>query len=325
MTARSPIAVLMMAYGSPESLDEMEAYLLDVRGGRPTPPALVEEISHRYALIGGRSPLLELTRKQADALESLLNQSKPKGYPDFRTYLGMRHWQPRIAGAVSQIAADGIRQVVALVMAPHSSRMSTGMYFARLEEAIADQGLDLQVIPIDSWHNSPGFIEAIASRAMDALQHFESGQPYIVFTAHSLPTRILQQGDPYDTQLRETADLVAERLGWTADRWEFCYQSAGQSPEPWLGPQIEEVVVRLARSGKKELLVVPVGFVCDHVEVLYDIDIAAKGLAAQHGAHLERSASLNDSPLLIGALAELVLDALETQKQRLAGSSHPTH
>ena len=323
MMAQSPIAVLLMAYGSPESLDEMEAYLLDVRGGRPTSPALVEEISHRYALIGGKSPLLELTRQQATALETELNQRKYQAGTQFRTYVGMRHWEPRIAEAVRQIAADGIQQLVALVMAPQSSQMSTGMYFARLEEAIADQGLDLQVVTIDSWHNAPGFIEAIASRATDALQKFESAPPYIVFSAHSLPTRILQQGDPYDAQLRETAALVAERLGWTANRWEFCYQSAGQSPEPWLGPQIEQVVVRLAQSGEKNLLIVPVGFVCDHVEVLYDIDIAARKLAAQHGARLERSASLNDSPILISALADLVFDALEIERPGLAGASHP--
>lgn len=325
MTANSQIAVLLMAYGSPESLDDMGAYLLDVRGGRPTSTALVEEISHRYALIGGRSPLLELTRKQAAALKTVLNQRKSQGDPEFRTYIGMRHWEPRIAEAVHQIAADGIRQVVALVMAPHSSRMSTGMYFARLEETITSQGLELQVIPINSWHKAPGFIEAIARNATDALQLFKSEQPYIVFTAHSLPTRILQQGDPYDTQLRETVALVAERLGLPAARWEFSYQSAGQSPEPWLGPQIEDVVVRLAQSGKKNLLIIPVGFVCDHVEVLYDIDIAARGLAAQHGARLERSASLNDSPMLISALADLVFDAIAAEKQGLAGSSHPVH
>jgi len=308
---QAPIGILLMAYGSPDSLDQMEDYLLDVRGGRPTTPALVEEIKHRYAQIGGRSPLLDLTRKQAAALEEELQRRDGEGNSRFRTYVGMRHWEPRIAEAVGQIAADGIHQVVALVMAPHSSRMSTGMYFARLDEAISQQQLQLQVIPITSWHKHPGLIEAIARNAFDAQAKFVDQEPYIVFTAHSLPSRILEQGDPYDAQLHETAALVAARLGWPIGHFQFCYQSAGQSPEPWLGPSIEEVVAHLIERGEKNILIVPVGFVCDHVEVLYDIDIVVKRLAAQRGACLERSASLNDSPVFIAALADLVESALQ--------------
>jgi len=300
-----------MAYGSPESLDEMEAYLLDVRGGRPTPPALVEEIKHRYAQIGGRSPLLELTRRQAIALEAELNRRSQKEAAPFRVFVGMRHWQPRIAQAVAEIPAAGYQQVVALVMAPQSSRMSTGMYFARLEEAITGQQHKLRVIPITSWHDHPGLIAAIISQVRHALRKFEGAVPYIVFTAHSLPERILGQGDSYDSQLRETAALVAAGLDWPDGRWEFCYQSAGQSAEPWLGPPIEQVVIRLADSNERNLLIVPVGFVCDHVEVLYDIDIVARNLASSRGVRLERSASLNDSPLFITALADLVEQTLQ--------------
>lgn len=302
----STTGVLLMAYGSPDSLDQMEAYLLDVRGGRPTPPTLVEEIQHRYAQIGGRSPLLDITRQQAAALEAELNHRSAERGECYRAYVGMRHWEPRIAEAITQIAADGIEKIVAMVMAPHSSRMSSGMYFTRLDEAIGEQKACLQVVKIPSWHKQAGLIEAIAQHANDALLKFGDQSPYIVFTAHSLPSRILAQGDPYDAQLRETAALVAARMGWPLGRFQFCYQSAGQSGEAWMGPPIEEVVVRLAEMGEKNILVVPVGFVCDHVEVLYDIDIVARQLAHDRGVRLERSASLNDSPLFIRALADLV-------------------
>ena len=300
------IGLLLMAYGSPESLDDMEAYLLDIRGGRAVSPGLVEEIKGRYARIGGRSPLLARTREQAQALEAELNRRYTNQVTRFQACVGMRHWEPRIKAAVSQMAAGGIDRAVALVMAPHSSRLSTGAYFDRLDEAIRELDQDLQVWRVESWHDHPGLIAALAEQAQIGLDRFAPEAPYVVFTAHSLPVRILAQGDPYDRQLRETARLLAGRLGLPAERWTFSYQSAGQSPEPWLGPQIEALVVDLAQSGEKNLLVVPVGFVCDHVEVLYDIDIHARELAAQHGARLERSPSLNASPTLIAALAEIV-------------------
>jgi protoporphyrin/coproporphyrin ferrochelatase len=307
----SPIAVLLMAYGSPDSLEDIEPYLLDIRGGRPTPPELVAEIKERYALIGGRSPILDLTRQQAAALEARLNRD---GGRRFRTYVGMRHWQPRIKAAVAQIAQDGISHVIALAMAPHYSKLSAGAYFDRLDEAIRELGVPITVTPIQSWHDQPGLIAALAEKATAALARFPSGlgpspaspAPKVVFTAHSLPARILKEGDPYDAQLRETACLLAGRLALPADRWRFCYQSAGRSPEPWLGPPIEDVLLELVQAGEKRLLVVPIGFVCDHVEILYDLDIAARKLVEAHGAHFERSESLNASPTFIAALAEIV-------------------
>lgn len=313
---KNTIAVLMMAYGSPESTDDLEAYLLDIRGGRATSPELVEEIKERYELIGGRSPLLDLTKQQADALERELNRraAEQDQVIRFRTYVGMRHWEPRIRAAVQQIWEDGIRTVVALVMAPHSSQLSTGAYFDRLREAMTDLGVDLDVIYIQNWHDQPGLIAAIAEKADAAMEQFEEDDPYVVFTAHSLPSRILAQGDPYDDQLRETAHLLADSLDLEDGRWEFCYQSAGQSPEPWLGPQIETVITRLAEHGETDLLIVPVGFVCDHVEVLYDIDIAGQKLAEAWGVRLERSQSLNASPTFIAALAELIFDHLLTSE-----------
>jgi ferrochelatase len=308
---KKTIGILLMAYGSPESVDEIEDYLLDIRGGRATPPSLVEEIKERYRLIGGRSPLLNLTKEQACSLELELNRRFADSPLRFNAFAGMRHWEPRIKEAVSQMAAAGIRQAVALVMAPHSSRLSSGAYFSRLDEAIVELGLEMELARVQSWHDHPGLLSALAERARAAIQKFGSESPFLIFTAHSLPARILQQGDTYDAQLRETAALLSERLEWPRELWTFCYQSAGQSPEPWLGPQIEQVVVDLARAGEKNLLVVPIGFVCDHVEVLYDIDIACRKLAAENQARLERSESLNSSPTFIAALADLVTSHLD--------------
>jgi ferrochelatase len=298
-----PTAVLLMAYGSPDNLDDLEAYLLDIRGGRPTSPQLVAKIRARYAMIGGRSPLLDLTCAQAAALEAELNRLPGA---NFRAFVGMRHWQPRIAQAVEQIAAQGIRQVVGLVMAPHQSRLSTGAYFSQLDQAIAGRDPDIEVVHIGAWHDHPGLIAALAGQARTAIDLFER-QPYVLFTAHSLPLRILEEGDPYDAQLHQTAALVAGELGLPEGRWRFCYQSAGQSQEPWLGPPIDEVIPALARAGQTGLLAVPVGFVCDHVEILYDLDILARQIASDHGIRFERSASLNTSSTFISALADLVL------------------
>ncbi len=298
-----PTGVLLLAYGSPADLKDMKAYLLDVREGRPPSPELVHEITHRYEQIGGRSPLLDRTNEQARALEAELNQ-RSNGQLHFKTYVGMRHWQPRIATAVEQMAADGVQQAVALVMAPHNSSMSVGKYFQALDSAL--QGQSIAFTRITDWHAWPGFLDAVAEKLTTGLAAFDGRTPYVIFTAHSLPTVILDHDDPYDQQLNETAVLLAKRFGLQAGRWQFCYQSAGASNIPWLGPPIEEVVARLADAGEQDLLVAPIGFVCDHVEVLYDIDIEARQIAAAHGARLERTPSLNSSPTFIRALADLV-------------------
>jgi protoporphyrin/coproporphyrin ferrochelatase len=315
----APIGVLLMAYGSPDSVDELGEYLLDIRGGRPTSEELVDEIKERYRQIGGRSPLLDLTRQQAAALETELNRQFGGSDLEFRTYLGMRHWTPRIRQAVEEMVADGIKTVVPLVMAPHRSRMSTGAYLARLDEACRDLGVqfDLRIPP--DWHDHPGLIEALAVHARQAIKAITADDgrfveladqhPYVIFSAHSLPARILEAGDPYDSQLRTTAGLLADALNLPADRWEFCYQSAGQSGDQWLGPAIETVIQRLIEAGEKRLVVSVIGFVCDHVEVLYDIDIVCRQLAERQGAALKRSSSLNDSPDFIATLADLVSQA----------------
>ncbi len=311
-SAPPPIGVLLMAYGTPENLDQMADYLLDVREGRPPSQSLLADITSRYERIGGRSPLLDRTREQAQALEAHLNQAPGYGNARYRTFVGMRHWSPRIGQALEDMAAEGVDRLVALVMAPHSSRLSTGKYFQALDAARQTLKRPLQVAMVESWHDHPGLVTALAGQARLGLDRFQGATPYVLFTAHSLPARLRAMGDPYEEQLHTTALLVADRLGLEEGRWEFCFQSAGASGGPWMGPQVEQVVEALAAQGERRLLVVPVGFVCDHVEVLYDIDIACRALAERHGARLERSPALNADPRFIAALADIVKRAAQT-------------
>jgi protoporphyrin/coproporphyrin ferrochelatase len=301
------IAVLLMAHGSPDNLDDMAAYLQHVRGGRPTPQTLVDDIRERYRLIGGRSPLLDLTRAQGQALEEYLNGDATR----FRVYVGMRHWHPFIKDTVRQMVEDGIRRVVAVSMAPQYSRLSVGAYRRALETAQAELGVSLEVTTVTSWHTHPGLLQAFAERVQavcSRLSAEERAQLDIIFTAHSLPQRILAEGDPYSHEVERTAAGVAKLLGLTT--WEVAYQSQGATAEPWLGPTLDEVFERAALHGRRALLLVPIGFVCDHVEILYDIDILAQKVAQGQGLRLMRTASLNTSPTFIEALAQVVASHL---------------
>jgi ferrochelatase len=300
--------VLLMAYGGPDSLDDIPAYLLDIRGGRPTSPELIDEITENYRRIGGKSPLLDITRRQAALVEAKLNAGAPPGV-HFKTYIGMRHWTPWIKDAVDQMMADGVRQAVALALAPHYSSMSIARYFEKLDEALATYDQPFSYRAIQSYHDHPLYLEALARRVSAGLANMPA-DTLVIFSAHSLPTRIIGQGDPYDDQLHETAQLVAEKVGLRDDQWTFSYQSAGRSPEPWLGPQIQDYVVELAEQGHKNLLSGVIGFVADHVEILFDIDIKAQEAAQRAGARLVRVPSLNDDPLFIAALADVVRGAL---------------
>ncbi len=292
------VAVLLMAYGGPGALDDVEPYLLDVRGGRPTSRELVDEIKARYARIGGRSPIRELTEAQAHALGRTLG-------PEFAVYVGMRHWHPYIRETVERIVAAGHRRLVAIALAPHYSAMSVGAYESKLLAAAAGR---LELALVRSWGDHPGFLEAVAARVTKALQRFPSpDRVQVVFTAHSLPQRILAEGDPYPDQLRVSAAAVAQRLGLA--EWRVAYQSAGATPEPWLGPEVGEVLAQLAGAGHRDFLIVPIGFVSDHVEILYDVDVMYRGQAERLGARLERTASLNDDPRLVAALADLARTA----------------
>jgi ferrochelatase len=300
--SREPIGVLVMAYGGPGSLEEIPGYLADIRHGRPTPRGVLEEITENYRAIGGSSPLLEVSQRQVDALAADLGS-------DFRCYLGMRHWSPWIEDVVGDMAEDGVMQAVSLVLAPHFSSMSV----ARYQQKIAD-GLELyrgriHFEHVPSYHDVPGLVEAFASRVDDGLARWpddERGGVHVVFSAHSLPQRLLESGDPYGEQCLETARLVAARAGVPDERWSWAYQSAGRTPEPWAGPDISEHLRELAVSGVRDVISVPVGFVSDHVEVLFDIDRRAAAVAAELGIRLERPPALNDDPVFIAMLAELV-------------------
>ena len=289
-----PVAVLLMAYGGPRNLDDVEPYLLDVRGGRPTTPELVAEIKSRYAEIGGRSPIRELTEAQAAGLRRELGER-------FAVYVGMRHWHPYIKDALERIVADGHTHVAGIVLAPHYSAMSVGAYEQKLLEAAGGR---LELALVRNWGDHPKFVEAVARRVTQALQRFPAPeQAQVIFTAHSLPQRILATGDPYPDQLRTSAAAVAQLAGLA--EWRFAYQSAGATSEPWLGPEAGALLTELAERGDQNFLIVPIGFVCDHVEVLYDVDVVYRALAARLGVRLERTDSLNDDPLLVAALADI--------------------
>ena len=303
MTTQPKIGVLIMAYGGPNSLDELPGYLADIRSGRPTTPAVLTEISHNYRQIGGKSPLLEFSTAQMNAIEAALNDGR------FKFYLGMRHWSPWIEEVIGQMLEDGITHAVSIVLAPHYSGMSIAKYQKKIKSGLEMYRGQIEFAHIDSYHNAPGLIQPLADRVQEGLDRWpeaEQNDVHIVFSAHSLPVRIIKQGDPYDTQLRETAALVAAQAGLRDDQWSWSYQSAGRSPEPWLGPQLEDYVPELAAKGIKNIISIPVGFVSDHVEILFDIDIEAQAAAKAHGVRLERPSALNTDPIFMQQLAELI-------------------
>jgi ferrochelatase len=278
-----------MAYGSPTRPEDIPAYFEDIRGGRPVRPEAVTELVERYRRIGGSSPLNEITERQRAALEHEL------GAP---VYVGMKHWTPRIAEAAEKALGEGAQRIVGLVLAPHYSSISIGGYRDRLAEAVGDRA---ELVMIESWHDHRQLIDILADRIRGSDAH-------VVFTAHSLPERILAEGDPYRDQLLETSRLVAERA--EVETWSFAFQSASPTGEPWLGPDILEELDRLHADGVRKVLVAPVGFVSDHLEILWDIDVEAREKAAALGLELDRIDSLNDAPEFARALAILVEQVL---------------
>ena len=304
---QKPIGVLIMAYGGPNSVEELPGYLADIRHGRPTTPAVLEEIAHNYNQIGGKSPLLEFSQKQLEAIQSAL---QPEGEPErYRFYLGMRHWSPWIEEVVGQMVEDGIERAVSMVLAPQFSSLSIARYQKKIASGLKMFHGQIEFENINSFHDAPGLIEALADRVNEGLAEWpesERGDVHVVLSAHSLPVRIIKQGDPYDDQMQETARLVAASAGLSEGQWSWSYQSAGRSPEPWLGPQLEDYLPTLAEKGITQVVSVPVGFVSDHVEILYDIDIEAQAVAKEHGMRLVRPPALNFHPAFIGQLADLI-------------------
>lgn len=301
---QKPVAVLLMAMGGPDNLDNVEPYLLDVRGGRPTPPELVEEIRERYRVTGGKSPVLAITREVARRLEQKLNGP---GGERYRVYVGLRHWHPYIKEAYAELLDDQPERLIGLCMTPQYSSMSIGAYIKKVEEARKDLGGDFPISYVQSWHRHPKLVQAIAENITTALQKFPAdvrARVPILFTAHSLPERILQTKDPYPDEVRGTMDAVCKRLGTVTAR--FAFQSQGRSSEPWLGPTVESVLEELHREGHRHVLVAPIGFISDHVEILYDVDIEFKRLAASKGMQLERIPMLNATTPLVETLASVL-------------------
>jgi protoporphyrin/coproporphyrin ferrochelatase len=289
-------AVLLLAHGSPDSVDQVPEFLLRVTGGRPLPTEVIKEIQHRYGLIG-RFPLTELTMKQAE----LLARTAGLG-----VNVGMRNWKPYIADAVRAMVADGIRHAVVICLAPQNSRTSVGLYRA----ALAAENPPFTIDFVESWHDHPLLIQAFAEKLRAGWQP----EVPIIFTAHSVPQRTITDGDPYEQQAKETASLVATQAGLAPEDWAFAFQSQGMSGGSWLGPTVEDTILGLKEKGHRRVFIQPIGFLCDHVEVLYDIDIAFKQFAEKQSMQLARAESLNDSPLLTQALAAIV-------RQRLRGKS----
>ncbi len=280
-------AVILMAYGSPSGPEDIPAYFRDIRGGRPVSQEAIDELAERYRRIGGGSPLNEITERQRAALERTL--SVP-------VHVGMKHWTPRIEEAAEQALADGAERIVGLVLAPHYSQLSIGAYRALLEQAVDGRA---ELVFVESWHDHEPFLDVLADRIRGTSAH-------VVFTAHSLPARILAENDPYRDELLETSALVADRAG--AERWSFAFQSESPTGEPWLGPDILDELERLHAEGVRDVLVAPVGFVSDHLEILWDLDVEARGKATELGLELERIESLNDDAAFIAALATLVME-----------------
>lgn len=314
-------AILLLAHGTPDTLDEIPAYLRNVTSGRPLPPSVVEEITHRYSLIG-RSPLTGITMQQAALLQQRI------GVP---VYVGMRNWKPYIATVVRQMREDGVSAIAAICLAPQNSRTSVGLY---RRAVFAEAGHNVTVDFTDQWADHPLLIQAFAERlrAKRQLLMTELGHPVpVVFTAHSVPLRTVEGDgvgapDPYADQARRTASLVAAQLasdGLQSSDWTFAFQSQGASGGQWIGPTVEDTLTALRNAGRSAVLIQPVGFLCDHVEILYDIDIAFRDYGARIGLRVERTESLNDSPSLTAALTDLSETALARLSAQTAAAQLP--
>ncbi len=301
-----PTGVLLTAVGGPASLDEVGPFLLDMRGGRPTPQSLVDEFRERYRRIGGRSPLLDISRAQAKALETRLSAEGGA----YRCYVGMRNWHPYIRETIRGMREEDLGRIVVLALTPYRSRRSVGMYFQAVREALSELGRPIPVAYVESWNTEPALVDAYASAVEDGIRRLRRKgflDPVVLFTAHSLPKKLIDEGDPYERELEETMDLIRKRL--PPMRARLAWQSAGRTDEPWLGPPMEEALEELGRGGERAVLIAPFGFVSDHLEILYDVDIEAKARAEALGIHLERTESMNTDPRFIAAMASAVRSA----------------
>ena len=294
-------AVLLLAHGSPENVDEVPEFLQQISRGRPMPPQVIEEVKHRYGLIG-QSPLTCWTLEQRDML------ARELGIP---VYVGMRNWKPFVADTVRTMAADGITRAAAICLAPQNSRTSVGLYRAAMN---GESGTPFATEFVEEWHDHPLLINAFAEKFRAGYAHAcdEAGVRLpVIFTAHSVPERTIAEGDPYEAQSKETAALVAREVGLAQPDWTFAFQSQGMSGGAWLGPTVENTIQGLKEKGHKGVFIQPIGFLCDHVEILYDIDIGFKQFADKEGMRLWRAESLNGSQLLTAAMADIARSRLK--------------
>lgn len=312
--------LLIMAYGGPDSMEDVRPYLLDVRHNRPTSEEIFHEVEERYRLIGGRSPILELTRAQGAGIEQALNAQAPAG-ETWKVWSGMRHWYPYISETIEEMRQSGVHRFTTMVMAPHFSKMSIGAY----NGVVAKAGVGMDVVSIDRWNLLPAYLDALEERITDALRAFPEGirgQVPIIFTAHSLPEKIRESQDPYEDDLDATFHAMKSRFPGHPAEWAF--QSAAMTPDPWLGPDAGEVIDRLHAEGAKHVLICPVGFVCEHVEILYDIDVEFAQQADRLGIQLERIEMVNDHPGLMAGLAQLVRERAQVAGWVDAGAATAT-
>lgn len=301
-----PQGILLMAHGVAQDVADIPRYYAHIRGGRPLSDTVLQELIDRYRAIGGHSPLTEITRSLRDKLERHLNAGTPAD--PYRVAFGFRHSAPYIADGLKQLAGDNVAApVTGLVLAPHFSVMSIGAYIKATEEALRETGVALTVDVIRHWHLNPLFLDLLKSRVEEGLRLFspaERDRVLVVFTAHSLPERIVAAGDPYLAQLGETATAVAHLMGLS--RYQIGWQSAGRTQEAWLGPDILATLRQLHEEGTQSVLVCPCGFVSDHLEVLYDLDIEARALAERLSMHFERTRSLNDDDRFVDVLTDVL-------------------
>lgn len=308
-TMTSPHAVLLMAYGTPETLDQVEAYFTHIRGGRAPSADAVAGLRRRYDLVGGGTPLLQITRRTASALEAELAAQRGDGARR-KVYVGMKHWHPYIGDVLRTMAEDGVERITAIALAPHYSRISIGGYRKAMDEAQAVLGRALDIHLVERWHAQPEFIQMMADLVRAGLDSFEPAERdsvVVVFSAHSLPVRIREWDDPYERELLESSDATARAVG--IQNWRFAWQSAGQTGEPWIGPDILEYLGTLHAEGVRNVLQVPIGFVSEHLEILWDIDHEAMDRARELGMTLHRTELPNDSAPLVRTLAAVVAAA----------------
>jgi ferrochelatase len=310
------VGVLVMAHGTPHGREEIAAFYTRIRHGRPPAPEQLADLERRYAAIGGLSPLTERTRAQVDGVRTELARRAPGRYV---VAYGAKHTEPLIEDAASSLLATGVAEIIGLVLTPFGSSLGSQEYFARAEAAL---GRTRPFVAVPPWYGEPGLVALLATRVDDALASLGAGDDRgrypVIFTAHSLPERVQEAGDTYPAQLEESARSVAAAAG--IDRWQVAWQSAGRTPEPWLGPDVRDVVRRLAGESASEraggavgaggaaegVVVCPIGFVADHLEVLYDLDVELAAVAAEAGLPFARTASLNDDPRFIGVLADVI-------------------